>query len=243
MMTYDETERRLKQIEEEVAEIEKNISNTTKSLTYQQVKKFLVNVTSLKEELSHPLFKQPREYPNTNMYAVPDVEKEHMKNCEKQITKLNDLEKKIKLIQFKIELSDPDYKYGKDKNRFHAFKTETVDEKFINDARNEYGKSNDDIFLEETTGLTGDKLKKRILDNIKNFIERSLNPIHGHERIYQQTMKDITENIKNSKAYEILAKGTGITTRMLHLKTSSLKALDKMIDEAKEQDSLRPKMK
>lgn len=227
-MIYDEAERRLKQIQKEIEKIEKIEKEIIQiKPDYENVKNASVKVKSLMQELSNLHFQRPREYPNTHMYAVPYVEKEHNESCNEQIEKLIALENKIKQINFKINLSEPDYKYGKDKNRFHAFKTKTI---------------NDDYnpLLKDTKQLSGDKLKKQIVNNIKQYIEDSLNGKNGEKK----SMNAIIDSIKTNPAYaQILAKGTGVMTRTFGLETSSKKAVDKMLDEAEEQENLRPKMK
>mgnify|MGYP002136638831 FL=1 len=80
----------------------------------------------------------------------------------------------------------------------------------------------------------GDVLKTKILSKFKSELE-------GCTEFLQLQNKVI--ELKNSDEYKILAKGQGLTTRMFGLKTSSVDAFNKMVDEIKQNFSSSPKNK
>lgn len=79
---------------------------------------------------------------------------------------------------------------------------------------------------QEFQQLRGDHLKREILLDFKNQIEKI--------STIEDLQKFETENIKSkSESYKVLATGQGLTTRVLHLETDSVKALKNMINEKK----------
>lgn len=71
--------------------------------------------------------------------------------------------------------------------------------------------------------LKGDALKEAILIDFKKSIDKATN----HDEL-----KQIIKDLKGSDEYKTLQTGQGLTTRMLGLTTTSIKAFDKMVEEA-----------
>ena len=75
---------------------------------------------------------------------------------------------------------------------------------------------------EKYHALKGDALKSSILMDFKLQLENCTN---------QQEFDDKVQEIKDSKAYQVLAQSQGIATSVLKLKTSSIIALDEVIEQ------------
>ncbi len=74
---------------------------------------------------------------------------------------------------------------------------------------------------------SGDKAKATILDEIKDDLDRI---ILTKDR---SQLEEYVSEIKKDEKYKILCTGQGIATRFFHLDTSSKKAFDAMVEEAK----------
>jgi hypothetical protein len=71
----------------------------------------------------------------------------------------------------------------------------------------------------------GDYLKSKILEKFKTHLEQKITSI--------DELTKFKDGLKNDKDYKILAMSQGKTTKLLHLKTDSVKALNEMINDKK----------
>lgn len=72
--------------------------------------------------------------------------------------------------------------------------------------------------------LKGDALKTAILSDFKLELDKATD---------KESLKETIDRLENSNEYKILALGQGAATRMFNLRTSSLKAYDKLCETAK----------
>ncbi len=103
------------------------------------------------------------------------------------------------------------YKHETKHRSFHAFKAT------LNSMKEP---SNNLEFLDKNEKATGDELKGKILNKFKESLESVLD---------KEQLKHVVEKIKNSAEYQIISTSQGITSRVLGLKTDSLKALERMV--------------
>lgn len=81
--------------------------------------------------------------------------------------------------------------------------------------------------------MRGDALKTQILANFKGELAKATD---------KQSLDVIVKRLEKSEDYRILATGQGRATQMLGLKTSSVSAFEKMVDEAKHDIKSQQKM-
>ncbi|CZG87859.1 Uncharacterised protein [Legionella pneumophila] len=103
------------------------------------------------------------------------------------------------------------YKYAtKDEGREHRYKASTENFKNVK---------------EKYQQMRGDALKTEILADFKNKLAEATD---------EQSLKQIVKELKGKDEYKILATGQGLTTQLLGLKTSSVSAFEKMVEETRE---------
>ncbi|CZL06665.1 Uncharacterised protein [Legionella pneumophila] len=73
--------------------------------------------------------------------------------------------------------------------------------------------------------MRGDALKTEILADFKDKLAEATD---------EQSLKQIVAELKSKDEYRILAKGQGLTTQLLGLKTSSVSSFEKMVEETRE---------
>lgn len=103
------------------------------------------------------------------------------------------------------------YKYAtKDEGREHRYTASTENFKNVK---------------EKYQQMRGDALKTEILADFKDKLAEATD---------EQSLKQIVAELKGKDEYKILAKGQGLTTQLLGLKTSSVSAFEKMVEETRE---------
>lgn len=153
---------------------------------------------------------------------------EHIKNSINNEVKIGDISLK-KLLEFKIfaiqqldfndpsihKLLEPIYSLKNLKNNYILGKS----------PRNHYYELNAHDFNISSSykNLKGDALKVAILNDFRLRIDLATNKNELH---------NIVDKLKNSNEYKVLLRGQGLATRFFHLKTSSIKAFEKMIKKA-----------
>lgn len=75
-------------------------------------------------------------------------------------------------------------------------------------------------------GLKGDVIKTKILADFRQAAENAPD---------RDSLNQIIEQFKKGELYKILATGQGLVTRLFHLKTDSIKAFEKIVEDLKKQ--------
>lgn len=87
---------------------------------------------------------------------------------------------------------------------------------------------------EQFQDLKGDYLKSKILENLKSRIENVSS---------KDELKELKKEIMSSDEYKVLNTGQGLFTKITGIKTSSVKALDAMINEQEQNLNRSPQLK